>query len=397
MKAAGVELSCGTGVCSKRGPWVHSDRTRDASPGCQQLSAKSDDEDLAWVERPEAWHQQAIRIVDHPFSSLAELRVFGRAAKDAGVSVVQLVGPQKTRRCVGYWYGGLALCDHINGSFPVDDPNATLEAWQQMLAEIRPVRLMWWANFAYWSTQGEVWQQAKADPTSDVGRFFSYASNAAAMPICPGKWLGNKTDPNNPSWGYRNPCFRDPMGKYLCAQGSFASVSGNCDMPGQPNTSKCFDDTLMGCKKAVMERSDGGKCIPSVNANLGHQEYVDYLAAALEQSWSRNVGIDGYIVDTSIQVPCSPGINPRYAEPGGSEYIFYNEIIGKVRRTQPQVVLSGEDCASWDDAISNNFQLPGTKASEMYQETMRRAIEAKDLDNVEDIVANSGSDAAAVM
>jgi hypothetical protein len=47
------------------------------------------------------------------------------------------------------------------------------------------------------------------------------------------------------------------------------------------------------------------------------------------------------------QVPCSPGINPKYGEPGGSEYIFYNDIIGRVRETQPQVVLSGEDCSGW--------------------------------------------------
>ena len=86
--------------------------------------------------------------MDHPFSSLVELREFGLQAKKAGVSVVQLVGPQKTKRCVGYWCGGLGLCDHINGSFPADDPEATLVEWQQMLTEIRPVRLMWWANFA---------------------------------------------------------------------------------------------------------------------------------------------------------------------------------------------------------------------------------------------------------
>jgi hypothetical protein len=110
-------------------------------------------DDLAWVELPQAWAQQAVRIVDHPFSSLRELRKFGLQAKKAGVSVVQLVGPQKTKRCVGYWCFGLGLCDHINGSFPVDDPEATLVEWQQMLTEIRPVRLMWWANFAYWSTQ----------------------------------------------------------------------------------------------------------------------------------------------------------------------------------------------------------------------------------------------------
>ena len=36
----------------------------------------------------------------------------------------------------------------------MDRTPATLAEWQQMLVEIRPVRLMWWANFAYWSTQG---------------------------------------------------------------------------------------------------------------------------------------------------------------------------------------------------------------------------------------------------
>lgn len=113
-----------------------------------------DEQDLAWEEHPQSWHQQAIRIVDHPFSTLQELHAFGLAAKKAGVSVVELVGPQKTARCVGYWCGGLGLCDHINGSFPASD--GTLEEWQQMLAEIKPVRLMWWGNFVYWSTQGEI-------------------------------------------------------------------------------------------------------------------------------------------------------------------------------------------------------------------------------------------------
>ena len=136
--------------------------------------------DIAWVDQPQSWHQQAIRIVDHPFSSLAELRSFALAAKRAGVSVVELVGPQKDSRCVGYWCGGLGLCDHINGSFPAKD--GTLAEWRQMLEDIKPVRLMWWANFAYWSTQGEVWEQAMANPWGDVGRFFSYARNASAMP-----------------------------------------------------------------------------------------------------------------------------------------------------------------------------------------------------------------------
>eukprot|EP01050_Picozoa_sp_SAG11_P005649 SAG11_NODE_406_length_9736_cov_3.229117_1_plen_1784_part_00 len=362
------------------------------------LQSKCDDEDLTWVEQPQAWHQQAIRIVDHPFTNLAELRDFGMQAKKAGVSVVELVGPQKTKRCVGYWCGGLGLCDHINGSFPADDPVATLAEWQQMLKDIRPVRLMWWANFAYWSTQGEVSQQAMADPDSDVGRFFSYGPNASAFPVCPGKWLGNASDPMQHSYGYTNPCFNNPKtGKQLCAQGSWGSVSGNCNRSGYSNTSVCFDDKLMGCSKAVMERSDGGRCIPSLNANLAHQEYVDYLANALANSWSRNLGIDGFIVDTSIQVPCSPGINPLFGSPGGSEYIFYNDIIGRVRKTQPQVVLSGEDCSGWDDAIAHNFQLPGTKSSGPYQLALQAAVEAKNLDTIEDVVASSGADAATMI
>jgi hypothetical protein len=68
----------------------------------------------------------------------------------------------------------------------------------------------------------------------------------------------------------------------------------------------------------------------------------------------------------SVQVPCSPGINPECGDPGGSEFTFYNQIIRKVRETQPQVVLSGEDCANWNDAIKYNFQLPGTKAGAAY-------------------------------
>ena len=350
--------------------------------------------DIAWVDQPQSWHQQAIRIVDHPFTSLSELRSFGLAAKRAGVSVVELVGPQKDSRCVGYWCGGLGLCDHINGSFPAKD--GTLAEWRQMLEDIKPVRLMWWANFAYWSTQGEVWEQAMANPWGDVGRFFSYARNASAMPVCPGRWLGNPSDPKSDSWGWRNTCFQDPHGEQLCAQGSFGSVSGNCSH-NQSNHSLCFDDSLNGCSKAQMEQSYGGKCIQSVNANIGHKEYQDYLADALARSWSGGLGIDGYIVDTSFQVPCSPGINPHYGEPGGSEYIFYNEVIGKVRETQPQVVLSGEDCSGWDDAIEHNFQLPGTKSSEAYQAAMQGAVAAQNLDTIEDVVASSGADAATVI
>ena len=86
-----------------------------------------------------------------------------------------LVSIQSTANCPGPWYNGLQLCDHINGSYPVE--SGTLEEWQAMVREIRPMRLMWWSNHAYWSTQGAVWRQAAADPRSDVGRWFSWGDD----------------------------------------------------------------------------------------------------------------------------------------------------------------------------------------------------------------------------
>ena len=44
--------------------------------------------------------------------------------------------------CPGPWYGGLQMCEHINGSYPAAE--GTLERWQQMLQKIKPMRLMWW-------------------------------------------------------------------------------------------------------------------------------------------------------------------------------------------------------------------------------------------------------------
>lgn len=234
-----------------------------------------------------------------------------------------------------------------------------------------------------------MWAQAKAAPSSTVGQFFSYAPKAADLPVCPGKWLGNQSAPGNPSHGYRNTCF-EAAGGELCAQGSFGSVAGNCSHD-QANTSQCFDDALMGC------RAGSGTCIQSVNANAGHQAYQDYLVDALANSWCKNLGIDGFVVDTSFQIPCAPGTNEHYGQPGGTEHIFYNQIIGRVRETQPQVVLSGEDCASWDDAIQHNFQLPGTKASGAYQQALQDAVRAKDLGTLEPVVASSGADAATVI
>ena len=46
--------------------------------------------------------------------------------------------------CPGPWYGGLQMCEHINGSYPAAE--GMLERWQQMLQKIKPMRFMWWCK-----------------------------------------------------------------------------------------------------------------------------------------------------------------------------------------------------------------------------------------------------------
>lgn len=105
-------------------------------------------DDLVWRDAPHAWHQQAARIVDHRFSTFTAMKSFARDAKKAGVSILMLVSVQKTSKCPGPWYNGLQLCDHINGTYPVEDGHGdpgTLGEWQALAKELRPMRLMWCA------------------------------------------------------------------------------------------------------------------------------------------------------------------------------------------------------------------------------------------------------------
>ena len=58
-------------------------------------------DDLKWTDDPSAWHQQISRILDHRFSTFAELRHFALSAKKAGASVLMLiqVPPLSTMPC----------------------------------------------------------------------------------------------------------------------------------------------------------------------------------------------------------------------------------------------------------------------------------------------------------
>ena len=148
------------------------------------------------------------------------------------------------------------------------------------------MRLMVWWNVDYWSVQGEAWKQAVADQTSDVGRWFSYGPTAKSIPQCDGT----------------NVCFTSGnTGKQVCAQGSWGSTG-----------------MYTGNQSAL--------------ASFGSETYAAYLADAMANSWSRNLGIDGYTID------CSANYDQCMMQTKHAQSDFYNKIVGKVRETQPQIV-----------------------------------------------------------
>ena len=296
------------------------------------------DSDLAWVDAPNSWHQSLARIVDHRFSTLAELRRFAIRAKKAGVSALMLVQINKVSQCPGPWYNGLQLCDHINGSYPAAD--GTLAEWRQMLKEIAPVRLMWWTNPAYWSVQGPVWAQAMADRHSDVSSWFSWgAEDCQGVTECMGRNV------QVPGVG--------------CAQGSWGSLNG-----------------FEGERSAL--------------ASFGSPAYADYMVDAMANSWTRNLGIDGYTEDVSANYGCMMQTNGRGSMPS------WRQIVARVRRQQPQVVMSGEGYSSWSNIIESDANLGG-QGDPRFILAMRRAVLDGDASTLEPIASTSGADAATVV
>ena len=102
--------------------------------------------DLLWRDSPSEWHQQLAQVIAYRFSTFDELEVFARNAKRAGVSALILTKVHDMRPCAGSRYNELQLCAHINGSYPV--PDGSLEQWQMMVRNLRPMRLMWRVNMA---------------------------------------------------------------------------------------------------------------------------------------------------------------------------------------------------------------------------------------------------------
>ena len=319
------------------------------SCSCHARASASDDnlasnDGLAFDDNPRAWHQQLARIVDVRFNTFAHFAGFARDAKKAGVSALMLVQPQKTASCPGGWYNGLQLCDHINGSYPAAD--GTLAEWQALVAELKPVRLMWWLNANYWSVQGEVWAQAKANHAAQPGSWFSY--NATDADQC----------------GGLNPA--DGQGGH--AQGSWGSQG-------------------IG---AGYESALASFCSPT---------YANYMADALGNSWAGALSVDGFTVD------CSGAYGPGFVGkckngmlqcPGGDGLAGWAGIVGKTRKIAPQSVFSGEGYGSWAEVIKADADIGG-QGFGSYHDAMQAAVTQGQTAGVEAVASSSGSDAASVV
>ena len=118
------------------------------------------------------------------------------------------------------------------------------------------MRLMYWWNPVYWSVQGDVWKQAAAEPASRVGRFFTW--NATAEDVCDGY----------------NPC---------ASPSTCVETAKTC--------------TGVGCAQGSWGSDGAFKGVKSAITSFGSPEYASYLSDAMANSWTKNLGFDGYCTD----------------------------------------------------------------------------------------------------
>jgi len=301
----------------------------------------TDGVDVQWRETPNAWHQSLARIVDHRFHSFDVLEDFALTAKKAGVSVLMLVEIHKTASCPGWWYGGLQLCEHINGSNPT--AGGTIAQWQSLVQSILPMRLMWWNNPTYWSVQGPVWAEALTDKDAGVGTWFSWGDeNCTEVTPCSGS---NVVVPG--------------VG---CAQGSWGS-----------------DGQFMGNDSAL--------------ASFGSDAYADYLVDAFANTWMAQVGIQGFTEDVAANYP------DMLQTDGLGSLPYWAKIVKRVRQEQPQLVMSGENYSSWDQMLLADANIGGQGGDnyEGYHRAMQQAILYGHAEDLEHTVRFSGADGAIVV
>lgn len=190
-----------------------------------------------------------------------------------------------------------------------------------------------------------MWEEAKADKHGDVGQWFTW--NVTDADACYGY---NPVDENDG----------------VNAQGSWAC-----------------DGAFSGIEAAM--------------ASFGSATYADYLVDAMANSWTKNLGIDGYTIDVSASYPAGdPECQNGMLQCGGDSQGVWASIVDRVRELQPQVVLSGESFGSWDEVMHSNSDIGG-QGFQSYHDDFQAAVLNGDASDLEAAAANSGADAASVL
>jgi hypothetical protein len=131
--------------------------------------------------------------------------------------------------------------------------------------------------------------------------------------------------------------------------------------------------------------------VQSALASFGSPSYIEYTVDAYANSWSRQLGIDGYTEDCSGNYPCMLRVNASMAG-----LPAWGAIMRRVKQLQPQVVHSGESYESWEEVIAADADLGG-QGFVYYHEAMQQAVTGRDLSNIEDVASSSGADGATVL
>lgn len=141
-------------------------------------------------------------------------------------------------------------------------------------------------------------------------------------------------------------------------------------------------------------------------SSFGSPEYADYLVDAMAESWTKNLGIDGYCTDCSGDYnPTGDHINPAFGRSGcpngmlqtnGDSLKPLSGIVDRVRAKQPQVVMSGEFYGSWDEIITAHADVGG-QGYKSFNTALQAAVFKGDVSDIEAYASNSGADAATVL
>ena len=106
----------------------------------------------------------------------------------------------------------------------------------------------------------------------------------------------------------------------------------------------------------------------SALASFGSEEYADYLVDAMSNSWTKNLGIEGYCgdcsgnyVSTGGKTGKGSGCQAGMMQTGqpADPLPYFSKIIDRVRERQPQVVISGEYYTSWEMLIRSHADVAG--------------------------------------